>query len=94
MIALLMACLFFEIFVQVLNLHQQKCALKLCSATLIAEQHAIDTYSVLLMMLLLCYKNGRVIIPMKTKKLCFVSFQSPSESIACWSFKAVCTDAF
>ena len=34
MIALLTACLFFEIFVHVLNLHQQKRALKLRSATL------------------------------------------------------------
>ena len=34
MIVLLTACLFFEIFVHVLNLHQQKRVLKLCSATL------------------------------------------------------------
>ena len=41
MVALLMACLFFEIFVHVLNLHQQKRALKLCSATLNNSRHFV-----------------------------------------------------
>ena len=58
MIALLTACLFFEILVQgLLKLHQQKRARKLCSATLILEQEhsSVNRFSLIELLIKLVF---------------------------------------